>query len=215
MHLVYLIENQVNGKIYIGKTCRTLHRRWMVHNCEANKGLDRYFHRAIRKYGKDAFCVRELSRVDTDREASKLERFWITEFFHSNNPIIGYNSTNGGEGMSGYKQSKETIEKIRQGNLGLKRSLKTLEKMSVSRKGVPLGPPSEEHRKKISKALTGIKRSEETKKKISLAGKGRKVSEEARKNMSLVRLGKPRPEAVREALRKGWEDRFIRTVAWG
>ena len=62
MHwVVYIITNTVNGKIYIGKT-RDMAVRWIDHKAKANRGDQRPgLHRAIRKYGPDAFVVRLLA----------------------------------------------------------------------------------------------------------------------------------------------------------
>jgi GIY-YIG catalytic domain len=60
--VVYLIYNTVNGKIYIGKTEKSLAVRWSGH-CVAAFTMNSpyYIHRAIRKYGKEAFLITRLS----------------------------------------------------------------------------------------------------------------------------------------------------------
>ena len=38
---VYLIENKINHKVYIGKTYLTIKERWKEHIKESKKGTDR------------------------------------------------------------------------------------------------------------------------------------------------------------------------------
>ena len=46
-YIIYKITNLINGKVYIGKTTRTIEKRWQEHcYCKDNDLL----HNAIRKY---------------------------------------------------------------------------------------------------------------------------------------------------------------------
>jgi len=55
MGLIYLVRNRLNGKCYLGKTEQSLQARKANHQCRAKKGSDAFFHRALCKYGFDAF----------------------------------------------------------------------------------------------------------------------------------------------------------------
>jgi hypothetical protein len=98
-----------NKKIYIGQTHNTIQKRFKQHTNLAGKD-ETYFHNALKKYGVDSFKLEEIDSADTKEEADYLEKFWIS-FYHSDNRIYGYNSTNGGGGTVGYKHSKESNQK--------------------------------------------------------------------------------------------------------
>lgn len=75
---------------------------------------------------KIVFLETNLSEIG----ALALERRYINWYGRKdNNTGILRNLTDGGEGISGYKRSKEYIEKMRQANIGKKRSLESIEKM--------------------------------------------------------------------------------------
>lgn len=110
---VYLVRNSVNGKVYIGKTTQAIRTRWVQH-CSVSKNRDRsILHNAIRKYGRDAFTVVELGRAFTENELNEMERRCIWSH-DSTNRAVGYNLTAGGEGVTGYKASPETRDKVSQ-----------------------------------------------------------------------------------------------------
>ena len=62
MGFIYKITNKENGKIYIGKTVNTIQERWHEHISEAFNGniSNSLIHKAIVKYGIDAFLVEEI-----------------------------------------------------------------------------------------------------------------------------------------------------------
>jgi hypothetical protein len=96
---IYKVRNRVNGKIYISK-CRRNHwrQRWAVHVAHAVAGGKTYFHKAIRKYGVEAFEIIELARAKSPEALIALEKAYI-EQFQSYIPKVGYNSMLGGEGL--------------------------------------------------------------------------------------------------------------------
>ncbi len=100
--LVYMTTNTVNGKRYIGMTGVALRKRQSVHfaNVKSGKMYCRLFHRAIKKYGRDAFKWEILCRVATRQEAWAEEIRLIAELKPE------YNLTNGGEG-GGRKISRQ------------------------------------------------------------------------------------------------------------
>ena len=144
---IYQITNTVNGKIYIGKTIRTIEERFQRHTYNANAKIQTHLYNAMRKYGKEAFTVTELeSGFDNEESLNEAEVRYIAEL----NPQ--YNMTEGGEGISGLKHSSETKRK-----------------MSDAKKGKKF---SEEHKRKLSDAHKGKPKSEETKRRMSDAKKG-------------------------------------------
>lgn len=97
MPYIYKITNCYNGKVYIGKTSRTVQQRWQEHCRERLRHIDRPLYRAINKYGIDLFSIEEIEKVDSDEMACEREKYWI-EYYGSFK--VGYNATVGGDGKS-------------------------------------------------------------------------------------------------------------------
>lgn len=103
--IVYIITNSINGKVYIGQTIQSLKDRWYGHcriNCSKNEA-DMRIKRAILKYGKENFNIRELERCRVE-DLDAREIYYIDLYNSFNN---GYNSTKGGR--SGVKPLKLDI----------------------------------------------------------------------------------------------------------
>ncbi len=129
--LIYRATNTVNGKIYIGKTTMSLGVRWKEHLRAVRKGSEYYFHKAIRKYGSDAFQLEVLHTAQTINELNAMEtRFILSHQSHISEK--GYNLTLGGEGMV---PNEEVREKLRQANKGKKPSPQCIAAARVVRLG--------------------------------------------------------------------------------
>lgn len=102
---VYKIFNDINDKLYIGETIRSLRWRFKRHCRDAFKSKLRHYnchlYRAMRKYGIEHFYIEELCCIsDTNKESLKyqiqeIEKQYIKDlgtFYH------GYNSDTGGRG---------------------------------------------------------------------------------------------------------------------
>ena len=105
MGFIYKITNDVNGKVYIGQTIRSVWVRWRNHVSQAYN--DRWnscprLHRAIRKYGEDSFTCEPIVKAP-DMVLDDLERYWINYYDSIN---TGYNITLGGK--SGGKKADDT-----------------------------------------------------------------------------------------------------------
>ncbi|MBR1580949.1 MAG: GIY-YIG nuclease family protein [Selenomonadaceae bacterium] len=100
--VIYRITNNLNGKIYIGQTQKTLRERMAGHLCDAL-----YVDNAIKKYGIENFTIEVVEDCETPEELNDRERYWIA-FFNCIAPN-GYNLTDGGSNAS---PSDETREKI-------------------------------------------------------------------------------------------------------
>ncbi len=111
-----------NDKRYIGKTSRSLKERqessdWIGYRSST------VLYRAINKYGVDNI-KQDILIEDymTDAQSSELEMYYIslykTNCCRYKNPSYGYNTTDGGEGSTGFKQTEEAKEKTRQARLG-------------------------------------------------------------------------------------------------
>jgi group I intron endonuclease len=140
--IVYAHINKVNGKMYVGITSQEVQKRW---GYGAGYSESPYFNNAINKYGWNNFDHEIIAEHLTEKEAKNFEKRLIKEL-QLRNDRFGYNLTNGGDGISGYKHTKETKEKLR--NISLNMSEETKRKMVLHKLGVPL---TEEHKKNISK----------------------------------------------------------------
>lgn len=154
---VYIIENKVNDKLYVGQTTYSVKQRFANHKCSAKK-IKSALYGAFKKYGVDSFRVGKVISLNSKEEMDELEIFLISEL----NTIYpnGYNMTNGGEGALGRNVSDETKEKISQATkgktngcnnhfFGKKHSDETKNKISVRRKELKL-KISDENKKKTS-----------------------------------------------------------------
>jgi group I intron endonuclease len=168
---IYLIQNIENGKVYVGKTSKTLERRWELHLKKVRGPYFNHFYNAIRKYGTGMFKIRQIDAVETEAEANQRETYWITQIFHSNRPENGYNQTEGGEGTIGLHPSEETRQKLSSSLIGNKNAVGNKNRLGKFH--------SEETKLKISLSLTGRK---------SLPRKP--ISEETRQRMSVAHIGK-------------------------
>jgi group I intron endonuclease len=183
--IVYKVTNTKNGKVYIGKWRGTsVLQRWRLQIAEANRGGTRYFCKAIRKYGAEAFTVEVIYQAKTDNELSKMETFFII-LHQSHKPENGYNLTLGGEGVSGYNHTPEWKNAASQRmkgdkrNLGRRQSEAEREMRSERSSRHMLGKhPSQETKNKISASVSaaimgcrnpffGKHHSEKTKKQLS------------------------------------------------
>lgn len=104
MYTIYLATCAPNGKGYVGQTKGYLCKRRSAHI--RRKDYDCFFHRALRKYGSDAFDWQQISKVETKAEADNLERAWII-LLRTRDRQYGYNITAGGAGSIGVKFSYE------------------------------------------------------------------------------------------------------------
>ena len=132
--------------------------------------------KAINKYGADAFEIKPIASAKTLENLKEIEKDLIVQF--QTKVPFGYNLTDGGDGVFGFKQSEE--QKKRNGELkrGTKHSDETKQKMKISHLGVNnhfYGKThSDDSKAKISATKQGCAgpwlgkpRSEETKRKIS------------------------------------------------
>lgn len=143
----YIIYEYIfpNGKRYIGKTCRTMNER-------QGSEMERYrrctlLYNAIKKYGIDSIKTIILYEGEmTTARSSEIERFYIA-FFKTNanrykSPSYGYNLTDGGEGVAGWKPDEKRLKVLQEqmraqglANRGRVCSEETRHKLSEAHKG--------------------------------------------------------------------------------
>lgn len=96
MTYIYIIKNDLNNHVYIGKTSRDLMTRFKEHISDSKRKRDihRPLQNAIRKYGEQHFSI-ELLETCEDDQGSDREIYWINYYNSFKN---GYNATLGGDG---------------------------------------------------------------------------------------------------------------------
>ena len=162
-----MIKNKINGKIYVGKTKRTLAVRVNEH---IKGAADSLIHRAIIKYGFENFEVSVLEKCNSMEELNEREKFWISKL-NSKVPN-GYNLTDGGDGGLGHVVTLETRQKIstsktgKSGHPPSEKQLRITAEIGRKSKGRKLRPRTEEEKKHLSELFKGRKISEETKAKM-------------------------------------------------
>ena len=103
---IYLIENKINGKKYIGKTYSSISIRWGEHKRESKRSTHRPLYKAINKYGIENFTIKEIEYCENCEER---EKYWIEYYDTYNN---GYNATLGGDGKTYFEYSDEEVIEI-------------------------------------------------------------------------------------------------------
>ena len=94
MPYIYKIINDINGKIYIGKTHFSVEKRWKQHcrEFQRDRNKKRPLYAAMKKYGVEHFHIELIEETDSPEER---EKYWI-EYYGSFK--YGYNATIGGDG---------------------------------------------------------------------------------------------------------------------
>lgn len=185
--IIYQAYHKEFPAFYIGKTIKTLEHRKRQHENEATYNRSNsYFHKALRKYGKDSFIWVELERCETLDELNNAEKRWIALLKECNHKI--YNLVDGGNGgdcggskyWKTHSPSNEMRQKI---SIGLKRYYKNNDHASKGR------------------TCKGHKHTEETKSKLSEIKRGHIVTKETREKLRNANLGKKLQPQVIEILK--------------
>lgn len=186
--VVYKTTNLIDNKIYIGKDSN---------NNPKYLGSGKVLKQAIKKYGRENF-IKEILEVCISVEIlNEREIYWIS-FFNSNNKIIGYNLTNGGDGgkttefpwNKRISPSEETRRKISEKLKGGKGNTIPHTPWNKNKK---TKPHTEETKIKMSESATGHFVSDKTKAAISKAQKDKPKLEEHKKKLSDSLKGRKLP----------------------
>ena len=96
MPYIYKITNQINQKVYVGKTTKTIKKRWNEHISDSQKEniCNRPLYKAFHKYGIENFKIEMLEECSVDI-LSEREVYWIEKLGSFK---YGYNATLGGDG---------------------------------------------------------------------------------------------------------------------
>lgn len=160
--LIYLITNDVNNKVYVGQTTKSLEHRIKEHRNSMVSGEDTHLYRAMRKYGWDKFHFNIIATASDQDTLNELESYFINKYdaIHS-----GYNMAPGGS--INVMKSSVVAEK----HNSVMRSPEVRQKISNSMKKsyAERGGPTAEHRKHLSesrKRLYSSPQGEETRRKF-------------------------------------------------
>lgn len=111
MGYIYLIENDINNKLYIGQTIKTVRYRFNQHMNAALRG-ETYclIYDDVRIYGRDKYHYKQLEKVNNEKLYER-EEYWIRKY-NTIDPN-GYNQRYGGNDYGQravYKIDKDTNE---------------------------------------------------------------------------------------------------------
>lgn len=129
---IYAIQNNINGKIYVGQSV-DIERRWQQ---EKNmKRLNEHLLRAMKKYSVENFSFYVLEECEKEK-LNEREAFYI-KLYHSIDTEFGYNKTSGGDSAFSrpyQKLSDEHKRKISEANKGHHQTQETIKKSLETRK---------------------------------------------------------------------------------
>lgn len=151
--IVYVARNKVNGKAYVGQTRRSLSTRRKEHIRHARQEwrTKMLFHKALVKYGEDAFEWQEVACSDDVEALDCAEREWIVHL-NSMDPS-GYNLETGGSRNKFL--SDKTKRLLSEKNMGHSVSEETRAAISNSKRGQVYAPRTVEHKLKLSQVKRG------------------------------------------------------------
>ena len=97
---IYKIYNDINDKLYIGKTLSPIEERFKQHCYDKDKRQceQRPLYKAMNKYGIEHFHIELIEEYEIDK-LSQRECYWI-EYYDTY--YSGYNATRGGDGSQLY-----------------------------------------------------------------------------------------------------------------
>lgn len=114
MAYIYQIQNDINDKIYIGKTNFSIEKRFKEHCQDAFREQleQRPLYSAMRKYGIEHFSV---SLIEETNFPEERETYWIEKLGTFK---YGYNATRGGDGRKylDYELIIHTYRKVKNQN---------------------------------------------------------------------------------------------------
>lgn len=160
--LIYKITNDVNSKLYIGQTTKTLEERIRNHKSAFNAGSDYPIYQAMREIGWDKFHFTVIAETDNQDTLDELEAYYIAKYDTINN---GYNQALGGK----INLMKSYVIKEKHDNTMRSEAVRHKISESMKQSYKNRGGCSAEHRAKLSadkKALYASERGNEVREKF-------------------------------------------------
>ena len=117
MGWIYKVTNQINGKMYIGKT-EYLNpiKRWKEHckDYKRRKMEKRPLYNAMNKYGLQNFVFEPIEQVENGDELCEREMYYIDKFrtYVGFKDCNGYNGTLGGDGKAYLNLNEEEVIRV-------------------------------------------------------------------------------------------------------
>lgn len=112
MAFIYKITNDINNKIYIGKTNLSIEERFQQHCRESKKTTEqnRPLYSAMQKYGIEHFKIEKIEECSSEI-SSEREKYWIVYYQGYEQ---GYNATHGGDGkqLFSHEQIAKLLKKV-------------------------------------------------------------------------------------------------------
>lgn len=199
---LYLIQNTINQKIYIGQTTyRDARRRLRGHKNDLlrNQHGNQHLQNSFNLYGVDVFTFQPLFQVNNKAELDWWECMLI-KLFNSDNNNYGYNKQSGGSVGFTVATSRKRIDRLYRPvwNKGIPRTDEEKSKMSEAKrrwykthlhpmygKTVPLETRQKIRQKLLGRAPTfkGHNHTEEAKRKIAVKRQGIKLSDEHKRKI--------------------------------
>lgn len=186
--ILYMARNKITDDFYIGVTCLGLKNRKHGHINASRRGGKGYFHRAIRKYGEEAFIWTKIGGFNNYEETLNTEIFLIKEMKPK------YNMTIGGEGQLGFCPTEETRKKKSETTKGRKQSEEWVRKKADAIRGMKRTKEQCERQRQAHLGKPApwlrVKHTPERIEASRLRRLGQKASDETRKKISLALMGK-------------------------
>lgn len=128
---IYIIQNNLNGKCYVGQTTNWRQRR-NKHWCELRKGqhLNKHLQAAFNRDGEESFIFHVVREVPNE-QATTYEQFYIN-LLQTTLPEFGYNKRIAADSNLGMKRGPQTLEHITKRTMTM---LETKKQRGVTHKG--------------------------------------------------------------------------------
>ncbi len=156
---IYILSDQFGEVRYIGKTNFALEKRLEEHlsksclsfNTHKNNWIKSLLNKNIKPN------IQSIAFAHNEEELNAMEIYWIKFFKEQGYRLV--NGTNGGDGVSGHKHSKETLRRLSDSHKGIKNTPEQRAKISMALKGRKKPPRTPEHIEKIAATKRGKKQS--------------------------------------------------------
>lgn len=197
--VVYIVTHLASGRVYVGQTKQSVRARWAQHCSQPHCAR---LHRAIKKYGPDAFSVGVVAQADAQDSLDAAEVFFI-EQMRATDRDKGFNLMTAARGG---RHTAESRNKMSQALTAAWDDPEKRARWSASRRR----PCRLDVAAKIAASNTGKRHTEETKALLSERRKEMWRDPQIREAMTSKQTARKRsPEARAEAAEKAkaqWAD---------